>query len=131
MVSKDGSGIVAGVVVHVGSIEEYNGFAKRIMVIRTGGQYSQDIKCEVTGKAIGYAPAVGSVVEAHFNLKGRAYTNKNNQQDWFTNVNVWRIDVVEEAARPNEPQEQYSAPAQPQPAQATSKQQDAFDDVPF
>lgn len=69
---------------------------------------------------------VGDNVEVSFNLRGRAWTNKEGQTSYFNSLIVWRITNLNNAA---------PAPAAPvaQQAQAVdvSPVSDDGDDLPF
>lgn len=54
-------------------------------VIETDGQYADKICFTCFKKAV---PAVGQIVNVHFNPKSKEYNGR-----WFTNLNVWKFDV--------------------------------------
>jgi len=37
---------------------------------------------------------VGQEVEAHFNLRGRSWTNPQGEVKWFNTIVVWKIDAM-------------------------------------
>ncbi len=88
-----------GTIIHVFPVQEIqtksgNPFRKQAFIVKTEGDYPQEVKIEATGKAIEHMQPVGTAVDCHLDIRGRAYTNKAGEQDWFTTVNCWRIDKV-------------------------------------
>lgn len=91
---------LAGKVIHVfpaQTFETKSGeFTKRAIVIRdeTDPKYPQEIKVDVTGKALDYVPEPGTMVTAHIDVRGREYKRKDTgERDWFTSLNCWKIDT--------------------------------------
>ena len=95
-------------------------FSKREFIICVQeGQYNQYIKLQCTQKNIEKLDglAVGSDVTAHFNLRGRIYTDRDGKENCFTSLDVWRIVVNVGEAQSNQPKANDPA--------------DLFDNVPF
>jgi len=93
-------------------------FTKREFIIEVAdGNYPQHIKCQVTKDRCKTLDAfkAGEAVNVCFNLRGRLYTNKNGQQDAFTNLEAWRIESLGASQAPAEGKDMTNA----------------FDDVPF
>lgn len=71
-------------------------FKKRDFVIETEDQYPQMVKFELikdnTGKVADFKE--GQEVEVFFNVRGREWTNKNNEIVYFVSLNCWRIEKV-------------------------------------
>jgi len=40
---------------------------------------------------------VGDVVDVHFNLRGKPYTDKTGKTSYFNNLSIWRINPVSSA----------------------------------
>jgi hypothetical protein len=68
-------------------------WSKADFVIETEGQYPKKIAITAMGDLIAKLPSVGSNVTAHINIESREYNEK-----WYTNVNLWKIDVLTEAS---------------------------------
>lgn len=90
---------IEGTLIHVLPLQEIetksgNPFRKQAIIVRTDGEYPQEVKLEVTGKGIEQIQPLNTRVSCHIDIRGRGYTNKAGQQDWFTTVNCWRIDKV-------------------------------------
>lgn len=93
-------------------------FKKRdFIVLIPDDKYPQHVKLQVTQDRCGLLDGLkpGDPITAHFNLRGRLYTDKNGQEQAFTNLEAWRIEGAN-----------ASAPAET-PQQVAAK----FDDVPF
>lgn len=98
---------LAGTIIHKFDREQVTDtFAKQAIVIKTDGQYPQEVKVDVTGKALDHIPDVGTVVTAHIDLKGRGYERKDGTgKDWWTSVNCWRIETGVTTAQEATPQD--------------------------
>jgi single-stranded DNA-binding protein len=109
-------------------------FRKRELVIEdNSGQYPQFIpleftqdKCEILDQF-----KEGDTVKVAFNLRGREWTNKQNETKYFLSLNAWKIESEQGGSAP-----QPSAPA-PAQAQAASHSvsdmpaEEEDDDLPF
>ena len=87
---------VTGVLIHIGETLEFDsGFLKRTIVVKTAGDYPQEIPMDlVKGRAVladRHIP--GDQVTAHFNLRGNE--SKTQPGRWFVNLNCWRIESDE------------------------------------
>ena len=80
-------------------------FAKREFVIKTKDTYPQEIKLQVTQDKTALLDSlkVGQDVEVLFNLRGKSYTNKQGQKDWFTSVEAWKITAQGEYQQTAQP----------------------------
>ncbi len=69
-------------------------FKKREFVIETEDQYPQLVKFELTqngcDKIDGFKE--GENITVQFNVRGREWTNKNNEVVYFVSLNAWRIE---------------------------------------
>ena len=94
-------------------------FAKREFVIRTEGEYPQEILLQVTQDRCGILDNFmeGETVQAFINVRGRSWTNPEGVVKYFNTLEAWKIT--------NESQQ--SAPA-PQPVDLAN---DGSDDLPF
>ena len=70
-------------------------FKKREFVLETDEQYPQMVKLELVQDNCTKldALAIGQDVTAHFNVRGRKWTNKEGKDNYFVSLNVWRIDA--------------------------------------
>jgi hypothetical protein len=65
------------------------------------GKYPQHPKLECRDSLASLVAnlQIGSEVRAHFNVRGREYTNKKTgAPDWFTSIQVWKIDILSRGA---------------------------------
>jgi hypothetical protein len=81
-------------------------FAKREFVIETDEQYPQQVKFELMNAKCddidGYK--LGDEATVHFNVRGRAWKNKQGEDVYFVSLNAWRLEKGEEGAtQPVEP----------------------------
>lgn len=86
---------LTGTIEIIGAVQEFDsGFKKRQFVIKTSGEYPQDIvmqffrdKCDILKKY-----KVGDKVTVWFNLAGSEWDGK-----YFVNLNAWRIAMTSES----------------------------------
>lgn len=90
---------VTGTVIHVGEVQTFDGgFQKREFVIKTVGEYPQQIKLELLKDKVGLIKEghKDHAFDVHFNLNGRAWEGK-----WFINLVAWKVtDLTQEATTP-------------------------------
>ena len=116
-------------------------FSKRDFVVTDeSSMYPQDILFQLTQDKCSTldAFAVGDVVEASFNLKGREWTSPQGEVKYFNTVEAWRVEKV---GAQGAPANNASAPAantaQPAPSSAPAQPQETTvsstgdDDLPF
>ncbi len=122
---------IKGKVHEIGAINQVNDtFKKRDLIVEyaENPSYPEYIRFEAIQDKTSLFDSlqVGDNVEVSFNLRGRAWTNKEGQTSYFNSLIVWRITNLNNAA---------PAPAAPvaQQAQAVdvSPVSDDGDDLPF
>jgi single-strand DNA-binding protein len=89
-------------------------FSKREFVLEIQeGQYPEHIKFQLVQQKTDLIDPyqIGQQVTVDFNLRGKGF-NKNGQMTYFTNLDVWKIQPVGQAAA--QPQQRTAAPAQGQ-----------------
>ena len=111
---------ITGKVKLISETKEYgdNGFKKREVVVTTQEQYPQNIldefvqdRCEITDSF-----QVGDIVKIGINLRGREWTNKDNEVKYFNSIQGWRIKKLEETDDvPTEPVDENPPPPVNQP----------------
>ena len=71
-------------------------FSKRTFVIEEAGDYPQLIEVELQQDKCSLVDSiqVGQVVEAHYNLRGRSWTNPQGEVKYFNTIVVWKIDAA-------------------------------------
>jgi single-strand DNA-binding protein len=88
-----------GKVVEIGELKEFkNDFRKVDIVLETGGDYSQFIKCEAFKKiadSIISDVREGDILNVLFDLKGNEYNGK-----YYTNVVVYKYELETKADIP-------------------------------
>lgn len=74
-------------------------FQKRELVLEyaENPEYIEYIKFEASQKKVDLLDGikVGETVEAHFNLKGRGWKDKNGKQNYTNTLALWRIVKVD------------------------------------
>ena len=73
-------------------------FKKRVIVLKTEGEYSQLLKMELTQGNCDKGDFVkeGQTATIHFNLRGREYINKEDKALYFVSLNAWKIEAAAE-----------------------------------
>ena len=99
-------------------------FAKREFVIETEGEYPETVKFELTQAKCDLIDSykVGQSINVSFNVRGRKWTNKQNEDVYFVSVNAWRLEAVKGASNDNS---SSMPPAEEPPVDSFS------DDLPF
>ena len=91
---------ISGKIKLINETKEYgsNGFRKRELVVTTQEQYPQNIlvefvqdRCEILDSF-----QVGELVKIDINIRGREWTNKDNEVKYFNSIQGWRIEKIEE-----------------------------------
>ena len=79
-------------------------FTKQEFVIETDDNYPQTIKMECTNASVDNLKEcnVGDTCNFYFNVRGHKYT-KGDKIMYFTNLQVWRLEVLETALIPDVP----------------------------
>lgn len=100
-------------------------FSKREFVVETDEQYPQSVKFELTQAKCDDIDnyKVGEELTVHFNIRGRKWTNKQNEDKYFVSLNAWRLE--KDTAAPK-------AADAPFPTADAEPPADSFaDDLPF
>ena len=71
-------------------------FSKRTFVVEEPGDYPQLIEVELQQDKCSLIDSiqVGQVVEVHYNLRGRSWTNPQGEVKYFNTIVVWKIDAA-------------------------------------
>ncbi len=73
-------------------------FTKREFVVEhaTNPSYPQYIKFDLLQDKCSMLDgfSVGDRVEVYFEIKGKPYTNKNNEKIYYNSLNAWKIELV-------------------------------------
>ena len=90
------STIKGKVIVKNETIKVSEKFSKRTFVISEAGDYPQLIEVELQQDKCNLIDSieVGQEIEAHFNLRGRSWTNPQGEVKWFNTIVVWKIDGI-------------------------------------
>lgn len=89
--STNNSACIEGTIHHIGAIEQKSDkFKMRIVVVKTAGQYPQEIAVQFTNANIDKADPLklGDAVTIHCNIQGREYSGK-----WYNSLNAWRVEL--------------------------------------
>ena len=84
------------VIVKNDTIKVSEKFSKRTFVVEEAGDYPQFIEVELQQDKCSLIDSiqVGQVVEAHYNLRGRSWTNPQGEVKYFNTIVVWKIDAA-------------------------------------
>jgi hypothetical protein len=84
------------VIVKNDTIKVTEKFSKRTFVVEEAGDYPQLIEVELQQDKCSLIDSiqVGQVVEAHYNLRGRSWTNPQGEVKYFNTIVVWKIDGI-------------------------------------
>lgn len=107
------SGQITGTVVFVGQTEQVTDtFKKRTLVIKTDEQYPQEIKMQVTQINVNLLDKcrLGNTVTASFNMRGKSYQRKDGTTDWNLNLDIWKLEVHDNAGTQGQAQPQDAEP---------------------
>ncbi len=105
-------------------------FRKRELVIEfaENPQYPEFVKFEAIQDRVSLMDdvKVGEDVEVFFNLKGREWTNKQGEKQYFNTLQIWKVNVLGAVAEGGSP----ATPAYA-PSVDISSSSDDSDDLPF
>lgn len=96
------SELIKGVVIHKGDIQSFGNYSKRILVVKTEGDYPQEISVDFGGKnsELLNAVNVGDQVDVSYNLRGRCF-EKNGTKSWFNSVDGWKCFITKKGNKQN------------------------------
>jgi len=100
-------------------------FRKRDIVITDSStQYPQHIKMQITQDRCTLIDGcnVGDEVTLHYNLRGKQYTKKDGTEDYFTTLEVWKVETNKVST---------STPTPQQPTEKNIGADDETLDLPF
>ena len=121
---------ISGKIKLIGETKEYgsNGFRKRELVVTTQEQYPQNIlvefiqdKCEILNSY-----QVGEIVKIDINIRGREWTNKDNELKYFNSIQGWRIESLDDQVMDSAPADLPMEPDSSSPVDDLTE-----DDLPF
>tara|TARA_R110000868_G_scaffold3563_4_gene22516 strand:+ start:90 stop:461 length:372 start_codon:yes stop_codon:yes gene_type:complete len=74
-------------------------FAKREFVLEdegNDGKYKQSVQFQLSQDKCDFLDQynIGDRVIAHFNLRGRSWTNPQGETKYFNSLDVWKIEIV-------------------------------------
>ena len=121
---------ISGKIKLINETKEYgsNGFRKRELVVTTQEQYPQNILVEFVQDRCELLDSynIGELVKIDINIRGREWTNKDNEVKYFNSIQGWRIEKIEE---------NYDSQIQPLPTKeelnADENSSKEPDDLPF
>ena len=78
-------------------------FKKREFVIETDEQYPQTVKFQLVQDSCKLIDnyKLGDMLNVYFNLRGRVWVNKNNEEVYFNTEQAWRIEKTGTTEEPN------------------------------
>ena len=93
-----------GTLTHIGETNRVSEkFSKREFVINDNGMYPQEVQFELTQDNCSILDSykVGDEIEVHFNLRGRAWTNKEGVTKYFNTLQAWKIENDSASYKPS------------------------------
>ena len=101
---------IRGKVIHIGETQQVTEkFKKRDLVVEYAENptYPEQVKFEANQNACDKLDELraGDDITVHFNLRGRAWKDKNGVNQYFNTLNVWKFDLHQTSAEPNKMQE--------------------------
>ena len=91
---------ISGKIKLINETKEYgsNGFRKRELVVTTQEQYPQNILVEFVQERCELLDSynIGELVKIDINIRGREWTNNDNEVKYFNSIQGWRIEKIEE-----------------------------------
>ena len=91
---------IKGKVKTITEVEEKGNFRVRKLIIETMDKYPQIVALDFTQNNVGLLDdpicKVGNSVEVFYNVRGREWTNANNQVLYFTTLQEWRVREYKE-----------------------------------
>lgn len=98
-----------GKVHEIGQIQNVTDtFKKRELVIEyaENPQYPEYVKFEAIQDKVSLIDLakIGDEVEVNFNLKGRAWTDKEGKKQYFNSLHIWKLNVLTSAPQLNQPE---------------------------
>lgn len=96
-----------------------------ILEIVENPQYPEYLKFETINDRCALLDTLtaGNVVDVHFNLKGREWTNKEGVKQYFNTLALWKVNVLDKY------KSEASTPAYVKPVDINTKPE--ADDLPF
>lgn len=85
---------ILGNIIFIGETQQISEkFKKREFVIETDEQYPQQIKLQFEGDKCSILDNydIGQQATVYFNLRGRSYTDKQNQTQYANTLQAWKI----------------------------------------
>lgn len=101
---------IKGKIKGITQLEEKGNFRVRKLIIETIEKYPQTVALDFTQNNVGLLDdpscKIGNNVEVFYNVRGREWTNANNQVLYFTSLQGWRVreyreEVAVEAQSPD------------------------------
>lgn len=90
--SNKNSTTIEGKIIHLGQVEQKSEkFRMRIVVVKTDGQYPQEIPVQFTNANVDKSDSLklGDAVSVSCNIRGREYGGK-----WYLSLDAWRIEAT-------------------------------------
>ena len=91
---------ITGKITKIFETEEKGNFRVRKLVLETIDKYPQVVALDFTQNNVGLLDdpicKIGNYVEVFYNVRGREWTNANNQVLYFTSLQGWRVREFKE-----------------------------------
>ena len=73
-------------------------FRVKTIVLEIGDKYPEPVAFRLTNQKIDeFIVKVGDVVDVCFNIRGKEYTTKDGDVRYYNNLDIWSLEVVDEA----------------------------------
>lgn len=69
---------------------------KEFVITDNSSKYPQHILLQLAQDKCGLLDNcnIGDEIKAHFNLRGRGWTNPQGEEKWFTTLDVWKLETI-------------------------------------
>lgn len=105
---------IIGKIKKIGQTKEFGvkGFRKRELVLVTKDQYPQPILIEFVQDRCGLLDnyKTGDDIKVSINLRGKEWTNKDNEVKYFNSIQGWKIEHNNEVTLQDQNQDRESYP---------------------
>lgn len=111
---------IQGKIYKIGSEQQVTDkFKKREFIIVTDDKYPQHIKMQLSQDKCSLIDGMklNDLIKVSFDLRGKPFTNKQGEENVITNLEAWKIELLQSVAQPS---------ASPAPTE-----DDSDNDLPF
>ena len=103
-------------------------WSKQDFVIETEDQFPKSVCFTLFGDKVSILDNFneGDFVDVFFNLESREFNGR-----WYSNVNAWKVELVQQDTQANEPTSEFPTSSTPDFGNENNNPEDQTDDLPF